>query len=141
MQPACTFSQIYSWTAGEGYGDMHAVPHYKQLTRQPRHDGLWLIDIPTKEAKLLISIWELSRQLRRGPMGHAKDPLTAQPYNTTTGTESTSFTHGSNWQQCCNTVCSLSNHAMLQRVISMSKQASLMALGPKTLLPVKHVLK
>ena len=73
---------------------MHAVPHYKQLTRQPRHDGLWLIDIPTKEAKLLISIYDLSRQLHRGPMAQAKDSLTALPYNTTTGTESAFFSHG-----------------------------------------------
>ena len=76
---------LCSCGAGMEYGDMHAVPNYKHLARQPRNDGLWLIDIPTKEAKLLISIQELSHQLHRGPMSTAKDPLTALPYNTTTG--------------------------------------------------------
>lgn len=66
---------------------MHAVPHYKQLSRQPRHDGLWLLDIGTKEAQLLISIADLSHQLHRGPLSGAKDPITALPYNTTTGTD------------------------------------------------------
>ena len=66
---------------------MHAMPHYKQVHRQPRNDGLWLLDIPTKEAKLLISIAELSHQLHRGPLSRTKDPVTALPYNMTTGVE------------------------------------------------------
>lgn len=80
---------LSSCLAGLGYGSMHAAPHYKQLSRQPRTDGLWLLDIGTKEAKLLISIADLSHQLHRGPLSGPKDPITALPYNTTTGTDKT----------------------------------------------------
>ena len=56
-----------------------------KLSRQPKDDGLWLIDINTKNAKLLLSIHDLSQQLYTGAFSWSRDPVTGLPYNTTTG--------------------------------------------------------
>ena len=65
----------------------------KRVNKQPKGDGLWLIDIDTKQAKLLVSIHDLSQQLYRGPFSWPRDPATGLPYNTTTGTLHTSSSH------------------------------------------------
>ncbi|KAL0018949.1 hypothetical protein WJX77_003320 [Trebouxia sp. C0004] len=71
--------------AGSGYSHMHSTISPSKLSRQPKDNGLWLIDIDTKNAKLLISIHELSQQLYRGAFSWSRDPATGLAYNTTTG--------------------------------------------------------
>ena len=65
---------------------MHSPAPHKRGSNQPKDDGLWLIDIPTKQAKMLISIHDLSLRLYTGVFSKSRDPLTGLAYKSTTGT-------------------------------------------------------
>ena len=88
---------------------MHSTISLNTVSKQPRNDGLWLIDIGTKQAKLLISIFDLSQQLYRGAFSWSTDPVTRLPYNTTTGElyyRRSLLSHVEQWdsfQQACRT--------------------------------------
>ena len=69
---------------------MHSTAPHKRGSKQPKDDGLWLIDIPTKQAKMLISIHDLSLRLYTGVFSKSRDPLTGLAYKSTTGTLGTS---------------------------------------------------
>ena len=64
---------------------MHTLAPHLKANSQPKDDGLWLMDIQTKQAKLLVSLHELSRRLNTPPFCNARDLATGLPYNFTTG--------------------------------------------------------
>ena len=76
---------MFACLTGSEYSHMHSTISPAKLSTQPKDDGLWLIDINTKNAKLLISIHDLSQHLHRGTFSWSRDPVTGLPYNTTTG--------------------------------------------------------
>ena len=79
--------KVLALSAGAGYGSMHTLAPHLKANNQRKDDGLWLMDIQTKEAKLLVSLHELSRRLHTQPFSNAKDLTTGLPYKFTTGTK------------------------------------------------------